>query len=124
MKTRNIIGDKLRELRDSKKMSQKDIAILLGCTQAAVARYESGASCPNEDTLLWYANYFEASLDYIFGRTESKNGGILKKSVLQSVSKDFADYLEETIAPGSAFYNKLTQDISEMIDEKKEDSNK
>ena len=73
MELREIIGGKLKELRVSNRLSQNDIAKELNITQAAVAQYESGRSAPSSEILLWYADKFDVSLDYIYGRQDSKN---------------------------------------------------
>ena len=62
----------LKQLRTSKKMLQKDVASLLGIDRTTYAKYESGASEPNHETLLKLAEIFGVSTDYILGRDEKK----------------------------------------------------
>lgn len=62
----------LKQLRTSKKMLQKDVASLLGIDRTTYAKYESGASEPNYETLLKLAEIFGVSTDYILGRDEKK----------------------------------------------------
>lgn len=71
MSTKVIIGKRLKELREKAKLSQADIAKELNVTQSSIAQYEIGRNCPNEDILVWYADRFNSSLDYIFGRTNA-----------------------------------------------------
>lgn len=42
--------------------------------QFAVNRYENSQSEVPSDILLWYADYFDVSLDYIYGRCDSPQG--------------------------------------------------
>lgn len=53
-------------------MLQKDVAALLGIDRTTYAKYESGASEPNYETLLKLAEIFGVSTDYILGRDEKK----------------------------------------------------
>lgn len=114
MELRKTIGKNLRLLREDNGLSQLDIAKELNITQAAVARYESGASCPNENILLWYANRFNASLDFLFGRTYYKRGGILKEEFKRSLSKDFQDVFSEQMEPGTATYKKIKELVEDF----------
>ena len=123
MKLRNTIGKNIRLLRENSDLSQKDVANELGITQAAVARYESGASCPSEEILLWYADRFKASLDFIFGRTYFKKGGVLKEEFKRSLSKDFEKMFSDQMEPGTNTYKeikKLVEDMCKDYEEKKE----
>jgi transcriptional regulator with XRE-family HTH domain len=47
---------------------------LTGTNQPNINRYENGHTVPPLDILLWYADYFDVSLDYIFGRTDEPQG--------------------------------------------------
>ena len=123
MKLRNTIGKNIRLLRENSDLSQKDVANELGITQAAVARYESGVSCPSEEILLWYADRFKASLDFIFGRTYFKKGGVLKEEFKRSLSKDFEKMFSDQMEPGTNTYKeikKLVEDMCKDYEEKKE----
>ena len=62
----NTIGVRLRELRQSAKLSQAKIAAIVGSRQSAVARFESGEAHVPADVMIRYADYFDVSLDYIF----------------------------------------------------------
>ena len=70
----NTIGVRLRELRQSAKLSQAKIAAIVGSRQSAVARFESGEAHVPADVMVRYADYFDVSMDYIFGRTDNPQG--------------------------------------------------
>lgn len=56
---------KLRDLRNQKKMSQEDLAKILGMTRATYANYETGKTQPDLENLIKLADYFNVSLDYL-----------------------------------------------------------
>ena len=68
--------NRLKELRVSKKLLQKDIAELLGVERTTYVKYESGVSEPNINTLLRLADYYEVSVDYLLGKTEKSTDNI------------------------------------------------
>lgn len=63
------IGKSLKELRKLNGLTQQQVADRLGISRVNYTRYETGASNPDYETLLALANFFDVSLDYIFGRT-------------------------------------------------------
>lgn len=65
-----IIAEKIKYLRTSKGITQKQLAEALGVWSVSVQRFEYGDARPSLDTLIIIADYFEVSLDFIVGRTE------------------------------------------------------
>jgi len=63
------VGDKIRQLRKEKNLSQADLAYETGLTKAAISMYELGARHPKIETLEILADYFNVDMDYITGRT-------------------------------------------------------
>ena len=55
-------------------MSQYDVAEELGLTQASVARYERALAYPSNEALVWYADTFGVSIDWLYGRTNELTG--------------------------------------------------
>lgn len=64
---RGVIEMKLRELRTQKGVTQKDVAIAVGCTPTVYSRYERGEREPDISTLCELADYFEVSIDALIG---------------------------------------------------------
>ncbi len=56
-------GDKLREERVKKKLTQQDLAECVGCTQTAIAKFETNAIAPNVYIAYKLAQKLEISLD-------------------------------------------------------------
>jgi MerR family transcriptional regulator, light-induced transcriptional regulator len=64
---------RLRKLRKSRHISQKDLAKVLGLAQTTIANYEQGTRFPDERLLHSLADYFHVSLDYLLGRSDTEN---------------------------------------------------
>ena len=87
-------------------------------TQSAINRYESGKSeIPNE-ILLWYADFFDVSLDYIFCRTDEPQGKLYKyQPKIPLDDKKMEEFLEMCFEPGTPANNKLKAAIITMLKE-------
>lgn len=59
----------LKQLRRKKGTKQKQLAFYLHCTVGTISNYESGTHCPDLDTLVKLADFYEVSVDYLLGRT-------------------------------------------------------
>jgi MerR family transcriptional regulator, light-induced transcriptional regulator len=63
-------AERLRILRTKKGWRQRDLAARLGVAQTTIANYEQGTRFPDEAVLRAVADLFEASLDYLLGRSD------------------------------------------------------
>lgn len=64
------LGQRLKALRKSKGLRQKDMAELMGLTEQNYQRYEYGKINVPATTLNFFADYFGVSADYLLGREE------------------------------------------------------
>ena len=63
-----MFGKILKELRDSRDMSQEQLAVLLGISKSTVGMYEQGKRKPQNDEILKkIASVFSVSIDYLLG---------------------------------------------------------
>lgn len=75
-------SDKLKKLREDKKMTQKDLAKHLGVTPRIISYYETGKSIPNDPELLQkIVKLFNVTLDYLLLDTQSKSESKIYKLV-------------------------------------------
>jgi len=61
---------KLRELREDKNVTQKELAMYLNITRSAYSGYEIGTRQMSYEVLFLLADYFSVSIDYLLGRYE------------------------------------------------------
>lgn len=59
------IGDRIKQARKSKRMSQADLALKVGVSQPAIANWESGVHDPRRLTLAKLADALDAPLDWL-----------------------------------------------------------
>ena len=60
------IGNKIRELRKKKGITQEGLASVLSVSPQAVSKWESGLTYPDMEMIPVIAGYFEVSLDILF----------------------------------------------------------
>lgn len=62
---------RLKSLRLKKNKTQLNVQLETGIEQALLSKYESGKRIPPTETLIILADYYNVSIDYILGRTET-----------------------------------------------------
>lgn len=62
--------DRLKEIRQDKDLTQRDIAKILNISQVVYSRYETGVRLIPVDLLIKLANYYKVSVDYVLGLTD------------------------------------------------------
>lgn len=68
----NDFGTRLKAIRKSKGVTQKELAQAIGGSERGVQNYELNERKPAFDVLIALADYFDVSLDYLVGRSEIK----------------------------------------------------
>jgi transcriptional regulator with XRE-family HTH domain len=115
-----ILAERIKTLREGLKMSQSKVATLAGTTQTSINRYEREVGLPPHKTLLWYADYFDVSMDYIYGRTDKPHGELYEfqpKSL--DDDENVRQFVEMCFDPNSPVNDRLKQTLFEMLKEAK-----
>ena len=61
---------RLKELREDKNISQKEVADAIRTNQSTIARWESGEHFPSSEFLIRLADLFQCTTDYLLGRED------------------------------------------------------
>ena len=64
--------NRLKELRESNDLMQKEVANVLGITQRNYSYFETGHTALTDDILIKIANFYETSIDYLLYQTDVK----------------------------------------------------
>lgn len=65
--------NRIKELRNEKGLLQADVAKYINKSERMVGFYENGKRDPNTDTLIKLSELFDASVDYILGKSNVRN---------------------------------------------------
>ena len=63
---------RIRDLREDKDLTQKQMGEILSCSQRVYSNYECGDLDIPTEILVKIADYHNVSVDYILGRTDKK----------------------------------------------------
>jgi Predicted transcriptional regulators len=72
MSNNNIIGERIKELREQAKEKQWELGEMIFSSQTAISHYENGRIKPNVDTIAAIAKHYNVSADYLLGLTDKK----------------------------------------------------
>lgn len=113
------VSKRMLELRESVNFSQMKLSKTLDISQAAINRYEHNQVAVPDNVLLKYAEFFDVSLDYIFGRTDKPEGAVfnnepelLKRKIIRE--EEWGDFVEACFDPRSPMNKKLKEMIMTM----------
>ncbi|WP_368290829.1 helix-turn-helix domain-containing protein [Ligilactobacillus ruminis] len=67
-----MIGQRIRDLRKQKRMSQTELAKSAGVSQTTVTAWETGKAEPSSSAVAKLADIFNVTTDYLLGKPEMK----------------------------------------------------
>jgi transcriptional regulator with XRE-family HTH domain len=89
---------------------------IFGLSQSAINRYEHNESLVPDAVLLKYADYYDVSLDYIFGRTDRPEGKLYEaKLPVASDKEEMRRFIEFCFEPDSPMNGKLKDILFQMM---------
>ena len=113
-----MIGPRLKELRQSMKLSQWKMAELLCVSQSSIDRYERNTARPTAENFLVYADYFDVSLDYIFGRCDDPQGKLYEhRPRVEQGNPDLKLFVDMCFDPSSPMSERLKEVLTKMLEE-------
>ena len=78
---------KIKELREELYLTQVQLAEKLNTSQRNVSNWENGSTEPDCATIVKIADFFEVSLDELFGRTPRVNISAAEKEIFNQIRK-------------------------------------
>ena len=68
-----MLGDRIKELRIAKNLTQAQLAIKVGVTEHAVRNWETNQRSPSVDVLIRIAQFFTCTVDYLLELEEKRS---------------------------------------------------
>ena len=62
---------RIRELREDRELTQKEMAWILGMSQTGYSKYETGENDIPTTILIKLARFYNTSIDYLLGETDN-----------------------------------------------------
>lgn len=63
---------RIRDLREDRDLTQKQVAVILGMSQTGYSKYETGENDIPTAVLIKLARFYDTSIDYLLGETNRK----------------------------------------------------
>ena len=90
--------NRIKELRQSRGLSQKQLSDMLFVNQTAVSQWERGVTTPTKETLIKLANMFNTSIDDLLGVQENESHkGVLVPILGQVIAGIPIDAVEDIL---------------------------
>ena len=88
------MGERIKQLRKEKGMTQTDLAMTLNVTKGTVSTWETNSRVPGFETLNALSDLFERRLDYIMGRSDDATPTTQNEDdlALSQVEADLTEY--------------------------------
>ena len=110
------MGDRIKELRVSQKITQSEFAERLGVTKSAISSYENNSRLPSYDILIKISRIFKVSTDYLLGcaneKTKTINVSGLTERQIASIKSSI-----DTYRIYNAIREQASPDIQKLFDE-------
>ena len=111
-----MFGDKLRELRKNKKLSQDEMGKVLDVASTTISNWEKNITQPSFEKVYEIAKYFDVSINYLFGWTDDditkikELNRVLKETGLIQDEEMTFDELKKAIEILNVLKNKNTNE--------------
>ncbi|SDZ53981.1 helix-turn-helix domain-containing protein [Herbiconiux ginsengi] len=95
-----LLGQRLRDLRGSQRVSLRQLAAIVGCSASALSQIENGLVWPSVDLLMRVAHELGASFDELLGQREGPASPTRTDSPVASI--DSIELTSSVLEPGRA----------------------
>ena len=85
----------LQTLRETNRLTQRQISEDLGITQQAYSRYERGDREPDLEMLCKLADYFNVSVDYLIGHESKSIMDRPDSAIAENFIREFGDFFSD-----------------------------
>jgi len=116
--------NKIRELREAKKMTQIDLAAMLNVSQATLSNWERGVHDLDNESLAQMAKFFDCSIDYLLNNSPIRFADDVEGDVTEIDDAYFRIALEAKTSGISPKDLRMAMDLIKNARERDEDFGK
>ena len=84
--------NRIKDLREDADITQKELAKIIGVTQATLSDYEVEKTEPKKDIWIKLSEFFNVSIDYLMGKTNNPSNEDFTKGLTKEEIKDLQHY--------------------------------
>lgn len=104
--------NRIKELRNEKKIKQDTLAKLLGLEIAGISKLETGRVPLKDEYIIKLAKYFEVTTDYLLGKSDDKNQNYINEN--DKISYGLLKYYNKLNTLGKKRALENIQDLAEI----------
>ncbi len=116
-----MIGDKLKQRRTELKLTQQQLAEMVGAKKNTISNYECGISSPNEDTIITLMDALQCDANYLFDYKEPTQNNAFDPPHTEN-EKKILEYFREFNEEGQEKLLDSASDMAQLDRYKKESS--
>ena len=114
-----IIGERVKEARKNKNLSQQQLGDMLGVSKVSICGYENGVRIPTIENFVQLLDILDLSADYLLGRETFKHlrtqSAEEDEEYKVKLSKEDINIIKE-LKNNSVLHNKLRNDPKRTIE--------
>lgn len=104
-----IFSERLKDLRQEKKLTQKELALYLGLSANSICEWEKGRCEPSIEHLLKLSALFECSIDYLTGNADDFGSIVIKNEKSLELSPKGKEMMEIFNALGAEYQSQVLE---------------
>jgi|ERR1043166_6485962 transcriptional regulator with XRE-family HTH domain len=108
------LPDRLRQLRETRGLTQAELGEKAGLPAASISHFETGIRTPGTTTLQRLADALEVRVDYLLGREDE---AAASGPETRAIFRNLAGMSDATLKA----FAKMTEELKKMDDEKRKD---
>ena len=106
----------VKELRKEKKLTQSELATIIGIDQTTVSKWELNKALPDTATLIKLSEFFDVSIDYLLSRSNFFYPDYLKqKGISNSVENAMRDTYSSEERKIIEQYRSLPKQLKKLV---------
>lgn len=113
-----MFPQRLKELRENKKMTQKELGKTMNASYQTIGSWERGERQPSYETVSQLADFFGVTTDYLYGRTDiEKNPYKLSTKETKDIAVEVQNMLDgmNTDAEINFYGEPMSDDDKELL---------
>ena len=87
----NVLGKRIKQLRESERLNQLELAKKLNISNTTLSQYETGQRIPSDDIKIKIARMFKVSLDYLLGVSDVRNYNDIETIAAHKEGEEFTE---------------------------------
>lgn len=110
---KKVVGTRIKQLRLEANLTQEELANKLTSVKgkSSIANYENGSNLPSDEVKLQMCNIFNCSLDYLLGKSDTRNYDKDEQEFCFAYHKEMEGLTDEEIADALRFYKEMKKKV-------------